>query len=249
LEGSERVLRQRWLVPIIILDAAALVETVTIAPIVVAIVGVLAAGWWARRLKATLAVLIVGAFLLGLIYLPQLAARSAQQFGHAPGTTVVTPSPLIPQTIAYRLNIYKTQDIPLLKGHWLLGYGPSLPSTYSFDFTESLYFTLLLRGGVVLLAIYVALMCALFARARATARKAVDPEQRLVGRVTMLIVVMLVFVHFIEGYFVDTGPADAIWILAALVAVGPDPRLARNATLADRPWLRRRTSTAPNAHA
>ena len=217
LSESQRTASRRLLLVVLALDTAALVQTVTIAPIIGAVVGVAALGWWYRRTKIVLACLACGALLLGALYFPMLQSRSERQFAQTPGVTTVAVSPIVPQTLAYRLWIFKTQDMPLLRGRWLTGYGPSLPSSYGFAYTESLYFTMLLRGGLILLAVFLTLMWALLIAARTAMRLAQHAEQLVVARVTVLIVVLLTLIHLIEGYFVDTGPADLIWVLAALL--------------------------------
>jgi hypothetical protein len=238
LDDSQRVLARRWLFAILLVDAAALVETVTIAPIIGAIVGAIAIGLWYRRSRVVLLSVVAAAAILGAVYFPLLQQRGNNEFSAAPGIAT-SASPLLPQTLAYRITIFKTQDIPLLTGRWLTGYGPSLPGNYAFPFTESLYFTMLLRGGLILLAIYLALMWTLAQSALSAMDCAESGEQLLVARVVMVVIVLLFFIHFIEGYFVDTGPADLIWVLAALLVRPYGPFLGRSRSRYRRPaaWM------------
>jgi hypothetical protein len=216
LSPKQQTLSRKLLSVLLIVDLAALVETVTIAPILGTIVGAIALGIWYNRGRVVVEYLVAAAVILTLIFLPLLAARSVAQFSAPPGS--VPHSALVPETIAYRLVIFKDQDLPLLRGNWLTGYGPSLPNNYTFDFTESLYFTLLIRGGIILLAIYIGLITSLALRAVDVTRHAETVEQLLVARVLLVTIALLVFISFIEGYFVDTGTADAIWVLAGLTA-------------------------------
>jgi hypothetical protein len=240
LSPQQQVASRRILIAIMVLDAAATVETVTFAPILGTVAGVLILGIWYGRGRLTVQILVVATIGFGAIFFPLLSARVKSQLQTSPGATVVK-SPLVPQTIAYRLYIFGHQDIPALADHWLTGFGPALPSTLAFGFTESMYFTLLFRGGVILLAVYLALMYTLALRAGEALRQAVAVEQIAVARVLLTVLALLVGIHFIEGYFVDTGTADMIWVMAGLVAgtsVGPAVRGGSRQLLsaAARPW-------------
>jgi O-antigen ligase len=157
--------------------------------------------------------LAVIAVVVGVAFAPLLGSRVNQQFetSHATGS-----SSHVPQTIGYRYQVWQDEFAPLLSGRLLTGYGPDLPPQLNFPFTESLYITLLMRGGIPLLLVYAALMCA-FAAAGARAARSDEPERSIAGRVLVVCIGVLLFIHLLESYFVDSGPPHLLWLLAALM--------------------------------
>jgi hypothetical protein len=209
------VLSRNALIGIAVLDTAALVETLDIAPIAAVIAGLLILGVWLRsftRLFIGLAVVLVaGALVLG----PRLGARFSQEFGRAPGTQ---RSALVPQTIQYRYDLWTSELLPLLKGHVITGYGPQLPpELQNFPYTESQYVNFLYRGGVVLLVVWFGLfvvMC--HAGVRSSRHR--DSLQQALGAMVATALVCLLFMQLIEAYFVDDGTPQVLWVLLGLLA-------------------------------
>lgn len=212
VEGSGRVLPRPALVAILAIAGVALVQTASAAPIIGACAGVLAIALWARRRPAVLGWTMLAAVFAAIAFAPLLESRIQQQLAAAPGTQ---PS-LVPQTLQYRYGVWQ-QFVPVLHDRLLTGYGPDLPPGLSFPHAESLYVELLLRGGVPLLAVYAALTWALAAGALRTTRHA-DPDARVVGRVVLVVVCLLVLIHLISTYFLDSGPPHLLWALAGLLA-------------------------------
>jgi hypothetical protein len=226
LEGSGRVLRPRALVLIAIPAFVALTQTVSIAPILGVIAGVLIIGFQSRRSRHLLGWAAVVALASAIAFAPLLESRVGQQFDRPQAQ-----SSLVPQTLAYRYHVWQ-QFVPVIGRNAVAGYGPDLPPNLFFPYSESLYVDLMLRGGLPLLAIYVGLMWALARRARETAHGA-DPDRRVVGRVVFTLVVILVFIHLIASYFLDSGPPHLLWALAGML--GTDVALRRSATPASVP--------------
>jgi O-antigen ligase len=224
VEGSRWVLPRWVIVAIMVPAAAALVQTVSAAPLLGTAVGVVVIGMWAGRQRSVLAWTLVGAAVVSLAFSPLLERRIDQQLVAPPGAQ----SSLVPQTLAYRYSVWQ-QFIPVLDGRLLTGYGPDLPPGLAFQHADSIYLELLLRGGMPLLVIYLALIWALAARALRTTR-ARDPDTRVVGRVVMTVIIVLVPIHLIQTYFLDTGPPHLLWALAGLLVLDPggnDPPAAR----------------------
>jgi O-antigen ligase len=91
-----------------------------------------------------------------------------------------------------------------------------LPPRLYFNYAESLYVTFLLRGGIILLFVYLGLMASLALRARRIARGD-DSEQRVVARVVLAAVPLLMVIDIIATYFLDSGPAPLLWVTAGLM--------------------------------
>jgi cell division protein FtsW (lipid II flippase) len=92
-----------------------------------------------------------------------------------------------------------------------------------FPYTESLYMTLLLHGGVVLLGVFLLLALALL-EAGLRARDGPEDAGRAAGRVLVVGVVLLTVMHLFEPYFLNTGMAHLLWITAALAAAAAPAR-------------------------
>jgi hypothetical protein len=215
LRRVRSVLSQPVLVLIAALDAVALVETLSIAPIIGVVAGVAILGLWLRGITRVIlgfaVVVILGAALFG----PRLSGRLTQEFSRSPGTQ---RSAVVPQTIQYRYDLWTTQLLPLLKGHAVTGYGPVLPSQLQdFPYTESLYINLVYRGGVILLVVWVLMFGAMgFAGVRS--RRDRDPLQQALGAAVATAVLCLVFMQGIEAYFLDDGTPQVLWMLLGLLA-------------------------------
>jgi hypothetical protein len=215
LRGVTDVMSRGSLVAIALVDTVALVETLSIAPIIALVAGVAILGIYFKgitRVVAGLAVVIIAGLL---VFGARIDARFTQEYGRAPGTQ---GSALVPQTIQHRFDLWTTELIPALKGHVVTGYGPALPPQFAnFPYTESLYINLLYRGGLVLLAIFLGLAVSMVV-ASMRARLDRDPLQKALGPAVAMAAVALVVIGFIESYFTDDGPPQVLWMLLGLLA-------------------------------
>jgi O-antigen/teichoic acid export membrane protein len=220
---SYRVMKLRTLAGIVVLAGIALITTVTITPIAGTAVGVLALAVTAHPRKQWVvrtAGLIV---LLSAAFGPILAARYEEQYAlQAP----IKQIPYLPETINFRIAVWTTEFIPVLVKHLVTGYGPDTPSNLAFSYTESVYVTILLRGGLPLLFLYAGLMLSLALRAH-DLRNDHDVERRVVAQVLLLVIVLVVFMQLTTNYFVNAGFPFLFWILAALLTAGTGNRTRR----------------------
>ena len=215
LRGVPDVMRRGFLIAIAVIDTIALIETLSLAPIIALVAGVAILGIYYKGVSRVMvgpAVVVVAGLL---VFGARIDARFSPEYGRAPGTQ---GSALVPQTIQHRFDLWSTELIPALKGHVTTGFGPSLPPQFAnFPYTESLYINLLYRGGVVLVAIFLALAVAMVA-AGIRARRDRDPLQQALGPTIVLGVVTLLVIGLIESYFTDDGPPQVLWMLLGLLA-------------------------------
>jgi hypothetical protein len=231
LDRSVSVIRTSVLVPVLALAGLALVLTLTAAPILGVILGSVALGVWLRRFGR---VAVVVAFALSasvLLFTSQFERRYEQQFGSG-GLGV-------PQTLSFRFDVWTEQYLPFLSSRLATGYGPDSPQL-DWGYAESVYVSMLLRGGLPLLLVYLALTLALVTAAHRRVSGS-DPLQRLVGRVLVLALVMLAFMHFVSSYFITSGLPHLLWVLAGVLlaadrsTVPVDARAPKRAQLSRRP--------------
>ena len=216
LEPDSKVMSRRELGVVLAIAGGGVIATATIAPIAGVVIGALVLGFWMRKLSKLVVGIAIGLMVLALLFSPLLTSRYDQQFGTG---TVITHRPdYVPQTLWARYLIWTDQYIPALakNDRWFAGYGPGVPPEVDWPYTESLYITMVLRGGIILLAIYGFLMLALATRARAYTRSR-DPTQRALARVVYLSVILLLFMHIVANYFVVSGFPHLFWPLLGLL--------------------------------
>jgi O-antigen ligase/polysaccharide polymerase Wzy-like membrane protein len=226
LISGARTLLPTWaMVGVTALAGAAMITTGTFVTAIGAVVAAIAFGVWQRRSGRVAAALALAAVLAVAAFGSLIQQRLDYSFQAAPG---VDRHAFVPQSVAYRLDLWTDQMLPAIAGRWLTGYGPDIPTSVSFEYTESMYLTLLFRGGVPLLLIYAALMLALGAAALRVARTASGVD-RVIGRALFALVALLAVLHLLEPYFTTSGLPHLIWILAALcMSAARDPAAQRS---------------------
>jgi hypothetical protein len=199
------------------LNSVALIQTLSIAPIFGVVAGALVLGVWLGGFNRMLLALAGAALVAALVFGPSLEARYSAQFSRAPGSQ---RSAFVPQTVQYRYDLWTNQLLPQLHGRWVTGYGPDLPpQLQNFPYTESLYINLVFRGGVILLAVWIAMAASLGVSAARSAGRG-DPLQDALGATLATALLMLLFMQFLEAYFVDSGTPHVLWIVAGLLSFG-----------------------------
>jgi O-Antigen ligase len=201
------------LAAIVALDLVALILTATFSPLFGVLVGAVVLGFWSGRRAMTLGAVGLALAVTLVFFGPALGDRLGDQY-ERPASSA--DNPLVPQTLQYRSDLWSESYFPVLEDHWVAGFGPTLPPNATFPWAESLYLTLLFRGGIVLLLVFAALMIAWGAAAFARTR-ARDPAIRVAARATVIALVVLALVHVIEPYFLDSGPPHVLWAMAGVL--------------------------------
>jgi O-antigen/teichoic acid export membrane protein len=231
INRSSQVLSPRVLSGVVVLAGIAQITTVSITPIAGTAVGVLVLAATARQRQQWMGRVVALIVALGVVFGPILITRYRQQFAFS---APVKQIPYLPETINFRIAVWTTEFIPLIAKHLVTGFGPDTPPDLSFSYTESVYVTLLLRGGVLLLLLYAGLMITLAFRARDFWNDP-DTERRAVAQTLLVVIFLVVFMQMTTNYFVNAGFPFIFWILAALLTAGtkdgvrhpwtPPPRL------------------------
>lgn len=214
------VLGRRTLVACVVLSALALIASTALAAVGGTAVGVLL---MARRRGALLRVLggLVGVGVAAAVLVgPMVVDQTDHQFDDRPFITSGTQPPAwVPHGVAYRMTVWNDQYLPAITPHLATGYGPSLPPGVAWEYSESAYLTLVLRGGVPLLLLFLGLSIAVYLRAR-EASGSDDPLQQALGLAVAALVVVVTVIDLTNPYRFNAGLSQAFWVLAALV-VGP----------------------------
>jgi hypothetical protein len=224
---NRRIRLASWIA--LIFAVPALFATGTAAPILGAAAGCLLLGLWLGRLKRALVIVLTGTLVAALLFAPLIEKRYGSQYQGQQTVHGVT----LPQTLAFRYDVWTQQYFPLLSGERLLtGYGPDTPvgQGITWGFTETLYLTMVMRGGLILLFVYGALMWILASDARRVASR-VNGLPRSMARALLAAVIVFVPMHFVSSYFITSGMPHLLWAMAGFVAISAErelsPRLAR----------------------
>jgi hypothetical protein len=213
---ARHILRAPVALAVLVVDCAALARTLTIGALIGWLIGCVIVMILARRVHVTRSQIVVllclGIGLIGIVF----AARFHQQYGSHGSTS------LVPRTISDRYAIWAHQYIPSLSGRWVTGYGPGIPADVGWKFTESVYVTMVLRGGLLLLAVYLALMAAFIDVARRA--RAQSAELRALGGGVLVAVCLLFPLQVIATYFTTSGLPEVLWIVLGLVVAGSADR-------------------------
>jgi hypothetical protein len=217
LDRNQRVMSRRSLSIVLTFAALAMTVALTLGPIIGAIAGSIGLGAITGRSRKVIGWLAIGALVMVVVLGPFLGARLDQQFRTQVGQATGNAGPsFLPQTVRYRIEVWRGQYLPVVASNLLTGYGPKLPPYVNWRFTEMLYLTLLLKGGLPLLAIYAGLMFAGWSLAKWLAPRASSGE-RCTAYVVLILILLLIPMNLINPYFTNTGLAHPLWILFGLV--------------------------------
>jgi hypothetical protein len=222
LEPFEFGMTRLLLVSVLLLDLIALVATAELSAIFGIIVAAAMLARWTGRSGqvvrwAGLVVIVLGVF--GGTF---IAHRLQAEFQKTAGTNQKSQ---LPQTISFRLNIWDHQYIPAIGLRPLSGYGVIQPDTISWPDTESMYITLLMRGGIPLLVVYGGLMVAMATTGSKVAAVRGSPSQRAMGLSLKALVVVLVPLSVVFPYFDDGGLPQAMCAMMGIMMAAIPGRL------------------------
>lgn len=216
---NERRVTRRWKQVAAVMLGVTLVGLLasqTLNALAAAVGGALVVGLAQRRFGRTAAALLVVSLVGFLLVGDALSTRLEEQFS---GGTALG------QNVEDRLEIWADDYADPMARYWALGYGPNLPPSVDWDHTESLYVTLMLRGGVVLTGAFL-LMWLVIAVAAWVRRTAPDPMDRVVAVTVFATVLTSLVMNLIFPYVTSSGFPQVFWMLVGLLPVTGRPGAA-----------------------
>ncbi|HEY1854536.1 MAG TPA: hypothetical protein VGG40_08110 [Solirubrobacterales bacterium] len=209
---------------------AALLASAALGPLAMTLLGFVFIAWRRRSLHLLGAIVVPAAAVVIIAFGGTYGGRAEQQYSQSRQTY---RTPFVPQTIAYRVKVFEEQSEPALAKHWISGYGPDLPPQIAlseFPFTESAYVTLLLRGGVPLLLIFLTMLAAVLRAAYLAVRRARGPFAWTVAAVVGICTINFLVLQLLESHLLDAGPPQAYWtVVGIMLAAGSGaPRGSRD---------------------
>jgi hypothetical protein len=220
---SKRLFPMLLTIGFVLLLALGLVSTNSFTSVGVLAIGLLVLAVASGRLTSTrlwigLGAMIVGLGIVGVIFREWIQEQIAFQFSSfAYGYGYVERSiPFLPRTVANRLISWNEQFGPVIAETWFLGYGPQLPDVGAQS-DDSQYIYMLLKGGILYVLAFLALIGALlratWVRYRRAAPRSWARITHLLG-FTLLMALQPAFV--LQAYFTYAGVADYLWVVLGL---------------------------------
>lgn len=216
LDDDQRIVGRTALLTTLGLAMLALTMTFTFTAVFGLIAGILVVGVLTGRLGSIARWSVLAALPLVALLGPYMGDRVEEQFRVRAGED--RPA-FVPETIDYRLDVWQEQYFPAVAESPAVGYGPELPDSITWEWSESMYLSLQLRGGVLLVLTFAVLIWAFLAVMVPAARSA-DPTTRVPAQVVIAVMIALVPMHATFPYFASPGMPHVIWALAGIAVAG-----------------------------
>ncbi len=204
-----------WLSVVMVVNLAAVVVSLTWAPLLVIPLVAVIVLWHGRHVPRELGV-TVGALALALVlFWPAVSERIAQQGLASPVGLV------IPQTFETRLDHWQEFFLPALANHVWLGSGTIIPSivpTPLTDFVDNEYLRDAFRAGVVGLMLLLVMLLAIALTGWRSRWAGSDPTARSLGGTCLALVVFLALIGVTAEYLFFGGVSQEFAMLVGLLA-------------------------------
>lgn len=183
-----------------------MVAAQTITTLAVAVAAALLVGGIQGRFARTFTLILALAMFAIVVSGGALTDRVATQFeGSGVG-----------QNVEARLEIWTVDYADPLQRYWATGYGPEVPPEVIWEHTESLYVTLILRGGIALLALYF-MLTLVVARVAWDGRHSANPLDRVLSTAIFAAALGSMAMHLVFPYLNASGFPQVFWLLVGLL--------------------------------
>jgi len=191
-----------WLIVVMVVNLAAVVVSLTWAPLLVIPLVAVIILWHGRHVPWELGVTVVALAVAFVLFWPAVSERIAQQ-GLASSVGLV-----VPQTFQTRLDHWQQFFLPALADHVWLGSGTIIPSivpTPLTDFVDNEYLRDAFRAGVVGLMLLLVMLLAIALTGWRSRRAGSDPTARSLGSTCLALVVFLALIGVTAEYLFFGG--------------------------------------------
>jgi hypothetical protein len=217
LLGKTTDVLPRWgLSTVVLLGVLAIVASLSLTVTAMVIIGGTYLGWKHGQLTRILAMLGVAGLITVTVFSSLITQRVEQQTQPETRTRSAGPS-WLPQTLAYRVEIWKEQYAGVVVKYAATGYGTGYPPEVNWSHTESGYITLLLRGGLPLLTSAGVLLYAVVYRSRRELAGEPPPSRRALLYAAETLVLVQIPLNLTFPYLTASGMPQALWIVFGLV--------------------------------
>jgi hypothetical protein len=200
------------LIATILFASIALILTGTFAAWIGLAVGTFAVFLVMRRVPILVIFILFGIGLAAMLFQSFLLARLNEQLG------VGAAQGLVPQSLAFRIQLWREIFLPAIGQHLLFGDGPAPAVLNIWPAEESQYLLLLLRGGIAYFLSYLFLIGAAVTLCWRKI-KSKDGGASHVVAISLLVILITMSVMNVSGeYFTYVGGTQFLWTLLAIVA-------------------------------
>lgn len=212
------------------LACVGILTTSTATPIVMAVAGVAVITYSARRVRYLVLLGAVGAAVALFTPVSTLIAERVARQAIGGGDSL-----LLPQTIGFRLEVWSRDYLPLIEDNPWSGYGPlSERDLELFPYTESMYISALLMGGIPLLVTVLLLLLVAARRMTQVASRARSSSLVAMATGQRFVVFGLLFALLLHPYLDDAGSAALFFIALGMVSGAAEkenaPQIGRERT-------------------
>lgn len=226
----------RWgLITVIVTDMLAIVASLSLTVTAMVIVGGVYVGWKHGQLTRIIVLLGVAGLITVTIFGSLITQRIDAQQQSAVHTKTAGPS-WLPQTLAYRVQIWKEQYAAVVVKYAATGYGTGYPPEVDWSHTESQYITLMLRGGLPYLTSAGVLLYAAFRRSRREIEFEPPPSRRALLHAAEALVLVQLPLNLTFPYLTASGMPQALWLVFGMVGA-QELMTGRTLLLNDAPGL------------
>ncbi len=204
-----------WLSVVMVANLAAVVVSLTWAPLLVLPLVAAIVLWHGRHVPRELGVTVGGLAIALVLFWSAVSERIAQQ-GLASSVGLV-----IPQTFQTRLDHWQEFFLPAIADHVWLGSGTIIPSivpTPLTDFVDNEYLRDAFRAGVVGLMLLLVMLLAIALTGWRSRRAGSDPTARSLGSTCLALVVFLALIGVTAEYLFFGGVSQEFAMLVGLLA-------------------------------
>ena len=152
-------------------------------------------------------IVLIAIVISGTIFREQVLYRWNQQFGYGGA---------VPETLVYRLNLWESFYWPVIKNNLFWGTNPTIPSYYSWPYTESQFLDLLFSFGIIGFFSFL-FWNAITLRTLLQRFYQHGSFLRTVSSIAITIVIVLFVDGFTNAVFSYSGVIDYLWIILALI--------------------------------
>jgi len=206
-----------WLSLVMVVNLAAVVVSLTWAPLLVLplVAGIVV--WHGRHVPRELGITVGALAIAFVLFWPAVSGRIAQQ-GVA---SSIGQGLVIPQTFETRLEHWQEFFLPALADHVWLGTGTIIPSivpTPLTDFVDNEYLRDAFRAGIVGLMLLLVMLLAIALTAWSSRRAASDLMRRSLGSTCLALIVFLALIGVTAEYLFFGGVSQEFAMLIGLLA-------------------------------
>ena len=214
--GDARLHGHRRAIGLLGLLSVGLLTTVELSAIACLLACLLWLGSRYRKVRFVATRVGLAVLAAGIVASPLIAAKISSETAKTAG---LARGSIMPQTIAFRIQVWTQQYLPAIGHRPLSGFGVVLPSSIAWPYPESQYIALLIEGGLPVLLLFLGLTGATFERC-ARAARSLDPFDAALGRALLVTGGALVAMDLVWPYVSNGGMPQMLWALLGVAAPG-----------------------------